>query len=486
MAHSTEIEIWADSFHEGQWACAGIARAFEALGGTAKHAFEHGFQPVHDLTWKGRGIRLRVYGSYNSWSPQPERIRALLTWGKPDFLAYLPDEDRILFAVEETAAVPTGNQALQRCERLLGAVRAGVPYWYLLPEYGQHVDGGVRRDSIWPSLMALNLTESRRTPCAVLHFGSKERPEDYRVGVGPGLLREGLAWITLNLLQGKGDLEGLGDVLARQYRDMLRFLDDQWPAQLDFLPGADRLGDEGRAVQLSEAALGQGPPAAFTPWPRVADLPAEVQESQASGDLIKPHAFAHRLEQALDDGKAWRLSSRSGSRPQKRASVKGWLAAQRRLFDRAPVLEPPAAYPHRIGDFPLSPSGALHVTSAPNIVYLFDRWSDVVEAIEASFGRLAGRVPLDDPDHPAFVYVCNSMTPGRLFGDPFTGQLAAYSTVFAGGGHRRVLAWYPNQAHTQAIRAGRAPKGLTVLREVADYALFAGGVLVQPASGVVL
>ncbi len=31
---------------------------------------------------------------------------------------YYPEKDKICFAVEETAAVPTGNQALQRCERL--------------------------------------------------------------------------------------------------------------------------------------------------------------------------------------------------------------------------------------------------------------------------------------------------------------------------------------------------------------------------------
>ena len=63
-------------------------------------------------------------------------------------MAYDANSREILFAVEETAATPTGNQAMQRCERQYGSARFRIPYWYLISEYGLHRDGGVRRDSI--------------------------------------------------------------------------------------------------------------------------------------------------------------------------------------------------------------------------------------------------------------------------------------------------------------------------------------------------
>ena len=63
-------------------------------------------------------------------------------------MAYDANSREILFAVEETAATPTGNQAMQRCERQYGSARFRIPHWYLISEYGLHRDGGVRRDSI--------------------------------------------------------------------------------------------------------------------------------------------------------------------------------------------------------------------------------------------------------------------------------------------------------------------------------------------------
>ena len=112
------IEIWSDSFHEGQWCCNELGNIVVSQGGTHSVKYINGFQPVHTLTSKEFYIELIIYGSYKSWNPVPKPISDLLAWGKPDFIAYDPKTEKILFAVEETAAVPTGNQALQRCERL--------------------------------------------------------------------------------------------------------------------------------------------------------------------------------------------------------------------------------------------------------------------------------------------------------------------------------------------------------------------------------
>ena len=49
--------------------------------------------------------------------------------------------ESVLFGVEETAAVPTGNQSLQRLERVWYATTKGVPFTYLMGEYGLRKDG---------------------------------------------------------------------------------------------------------------------------------------------------------------------------------------------------------------------------------------------------------------------------------------------------------------------------------------------------------
>ncbi len=81
------------------------------------------------------------------------------------------------------------------------------------------------------------------------------------------------------------------------------------------------------------------------------------------------------------------------------------------------------------------------------------------------------------------MYVSNSIKPGRLFGDPFTGQLAAYSTAFGkfDNNKRMVVAYFPHQAHTQAIHGSSVAsnKGMTLMSELTDYIIFHSGVAVS-------
>ena len=111
-----EIEIWADSFHEGVWCCDNICAYLESLGYSFESDYLNGFIPHYVVEKEGEQLlELIVYGSYKSWNPMPSKIKELIGWGKPDFVAYDAQDNRILFAVEETAATPTGNQAMQRC-----------------------------------------------------------------------------------------------------------------------------------------------------------------------------------------------------------------------------------------------------------------------------------------------------------------------------------------------------------------------------------
>jgi hypothetical protein len=486
-----KVEIWADSFQEGDWACSGVASEATAAGGSHESRIDLGFVPNYRYRFSdGSDFELVVLGSYSSWSPLPKRIQELLRWGKPDLIAYDPEADRILFAVEETAAVPTGNQALQRCERQYGAARLGIPFWYLLSEFGRHLDGGVRRVSIWPTVMGLKLTQDKGVPSVVLHYSDLENPEAYSVGAGLSALFSTLLTMLRSYARGDEPLEGTGPLLEEQYRGMLAFVGSQWGRMLHFLPGVEAIADPALPANYAAAAAKDGNAekiiwsSRFLRWPAVHDLPAGARELQVQRPLIKVDPFCERLEHDVGKGLAYGLSQNAGSRPQSLDSLESWLAQQRALFEAGPDLDPPAEFSPSIDEFPVSESGKRHVTTAGRVVFLYDSWSDVRAAVEDVYPRLAGRLVVDDGDErPALVYISNSVKPGRIFGDPFTGQLAAFAVAFGALDPvpRAVLAYYPHQAFPQAIRSasGRSSKGILIMRELADYLLFGGGVAVS-------
>ena len=182
-------------------------------------------------------LTINVYGSYKSWTNVPQKVCEVIEWGKPDFIAYSPELDQILFAVEETAAIPTGNQATQRCERQFGSAHLRIPYWYFISEFGQHSDGGIRSDSPWPTIAALKLTKIYRTPCIVVHYSDSTNIEDYNSGKGLRFLFNSLSQIVNNFITKSPNLHNMKNNLLEQYQDMLDFVKSQWKNVVDFLFG---------------------------------------------------------------------------------------------------------------------------------------------------------------------------------------------------------------------------------------------------------
>lgn len=484
------IEIWADSFHEGDWCCSLLSQIASSSGFSVEKDYVRGLQPHYIFTSDQTEIELLVFGSYRSWTPLPAKIKELINWGKPDFIAYSATQKSILFAVEETAATPTGNQAMQRCERQYGSARFHIPYWYLISEFGLHKDGGIRRDSIWPSIAALKLSILRETPCMVLHYSDIDNPEDYGSGSGVHLLFDSLFAILKNFVDDKPALYGLAPLLKDQYKEMLDFINSQWMKIIDFLPGQELVNDPDTPRILSEIATGntankksiQG----LLVWPLIKDVPANVKSKWRRKDLIKYDPLCAKFEQDIDDGYAYYLSDNAGSgRPPTTDQIREWIDQQRTLFNRAKGLEPPADFTMDISDFPPTENAGdrRHMTTAKNIVYLYDSWNQLYESIVSAYPRLKEHLEKLQNDMPVFVYVSNSLKPGRLFGDPFTGQLSAYSTAFGKFDHprRMVVAYFPHQVHTQAIssRGTAVNKGITLMTELTDYIIFNSGVAVK-------
>ena len=484
------IEIWADSFHEGKWFCDNIAKAFSQNEYSVNISFLNGFQPKYVFKNNENTYAFIVFGSYRSWSPIPTKINAILRWGKPDFIAYDPLKDKVIFAVEETAATPTGNQAMQRCERQYGSARFHVPYWYLISEYGRHGDGGIRRDSIWPSIAAIKLSIFRKTPCVVLHYSDIDNPEDYQAGSGVGLLFNSLFKVLINHLSGRTGLECIKEDLQKQYGLMLQFIRSQWQNIIDFLPGESDLNNPETGEQIACAAIGETTSSKLQDllhWPLTKEVSTEIRRKWRGKKLIKYDPLCAELENDINKGKAYYLSDNAGSgRPPTTDQVQGWIDAQKKLFEKTDKLFPPARFTMSITDFPTTDATGMrrHLTTAKNIVYLYDSWNAFVATVSRAYPRLKDHLTPVKEDLPVFVYVSNSIKPGRLFGDPFTGQLAAYSTAFGkfDNAPRKVVAYFPHQCHTQAILRNRQAtenKGLTLMGELTDCIIFHAGVAVS-------
>ena len=488
------IELWSDSFHEGDWACSNLENLHKTNGLTVRRTYQDGFLPVYEYVFPNEILRIKVYGSYTSWSPLPEAITKLISWGKPDFLAYDPESKKILFAVEETAAIPTGNQALQRCERLYGSSRAKIPFWYLLAEYGIHKDGGLRRDSIWPTIMALKLSIKNKTPSLILHYADKENPEGYDFGKGVSALFDALYKMLENFVDGKEILDNLSPTLKDHYEDMIRFLDSQHKGIIDYLPGLEHfnicelinyfVSISTRTESISNLQFKVIYEKLFH-WPDTKSWYENGGKRVRSSDLIKHDALVKEFEQFIDTEKCYVISSKAGSRPQNRSQVIDWVKRQNESFvNSAKKLKIKAKLDLKLEDFPASKNGNLHVTTAKNILYLFDKFNDVKKIIYKIYPRVSGSLDDFHNNQRVMVYISNSLKPGRIFGDPFTGQISAYSTVFGkfDKNSRLIVAYFPHQSFSQFMDTSKkvvTNKGVILLRELVDFVILGGGVIIR-------
>ena len=495
MEYSSQtIELWADSFHEGDWACSHLASIHQKLGLTYTKKYKNGFIPIYNFEFKEKHLEIIVYGSYTSWSPLPKKINDLIKWGKPDFLAYDKKKNEILFAVEETAAIPTGNQALQRCERQYGASRQKIPFWYLLAEYGMHKDGGIRRDSIWPTIMGIKLSQYNNSPSIVVHYADKENPEGYDFGNGVDSLFTAIYQLINNFITGKNNLHGMHSIFREQYGDMFRFLKSQSKNIMKYLPGEKDLDNQELINDLADLAIGEkkidykafkDKYPKFLHWPKLQEWFKDGGDKVPSSLLIKNDELAKKLEESIDNLFCYVISSNAGSKPQKKDKVSTWLNTQKESFEKSAIQNKlNAKFSLNINEFPISQNGNLHITTAKNIIYFFDNFFKLKEIINSVMPRTVGL--LDDyEDKESLLYISNSIRPGRIFGDPFTGQISAYASSFGKLekiSSRLMIAYFPHQSFSQFIDTPSKlvnNKGFVLMRELLDFVVLHGGVIVK-------
>ena len=489
MAEELNLEFWSDSFHEGNWACEELACFFELVG----LEYLDGFIPSY--TYKipdGSKINITVYGSYRNWSPLPNKIRELLDWGKPDLVIYHPATDKIVLAMEETAAIPTGNQALQRCERIFGSARLKIPFWYLIGEFGVHKDGGTRRDSIWPTILSIRLSNVYKTPCITLHYSDKENPEDYTIGEGVKTLFQSISIFILEHF-GRATKVDLFNILHPQYEKMNLFVNSQWKSLISYMPLSDKLLDEKVNLELVQNSLGNTNLTDITKelycWPTTDVLPEEYVKTIKPNGYINEEKIVLKLEELVLFKKAYNIVIGAGSKPQKLSDINLWIKQQTSIAKKSTVYKGPLGFDEM--KFIKTEKGNYHLTTAKNVFYLIDE-SEILEGILMQLYRYKVKLKFGK-NMPVFFYLSNSMKPGRIFGDPFTGQLSAFANIFtknnSGEKERLSIAFYPYQVHNQLFEKGgefNSNKGITIMRDLLDYAIFHNGVIVDLKKGEIL
>lgn len=490
-----EIEIWADSFHEGIWCADNMGIFFKENGFEIEKKYLFGFLPQYEYKKDDFSIICTIYGSYKSWNPLPKKIADLIEWGKPDFILFDPDKDEIICAVEETAATPTGNQATQRCERQYGSAKHKIPYWYFISEYGQHEDGGIRRDSIWPTIAGIKLSILNKIPCIVLHYSDENNVENYNSGKGLNLLFTTLYKVLENYCKELPKFKDLKDEIKEQYQLMSDFVLSEWERMLDFLPSENMLKEDNTTEYIVDCALDEEKKIEkddLLVWPLRDELPLTVKNGQSSKPLLKYDKLAELLEEDIDSKKCYYLSNNAGSgKPPQKDKIDTWINQQKKLYNTAPKVNPPISFTMKLEDFPKTENGNYHITTSKNILYLYDKWGDLYDSIVKAYPRLKGKLDKYDREQPAFIYLSNSLKPGRIFGDPFTGQLSAFSTIFGkfDKNPRIVIVYYPHQVFSQILNKDNTfirNKGTTLLKELTDYIIFNEGVAISLKDEVIL
>jgi hypothetical protein len=274
---------------------------------------------------------------------------------------------------------------------------------------------------------------------------------------------------------------------------MLDFIKSQGDNVVNFIPNKEDLYHNDIPEKLAEFVTSESEidnaSLNFFNWGTTDELPKDIYQGIKPGGMIKKDRFIEQLEQLVDSKKAYTLSGNAGSRPQDKESIEQWISEQKALFKTNKVSD--ANFNLIISDFPVSTSGRFHLTTAKNVFYLVDKWSDIQISLREAFPRLKDFK--EKKNDPVFVYISNSLKPGRIFGDPFTGQLSAYANVFTknvnGKRTRIALAYYPHQVHTQLFDSSgnfKRNKGIILMRELLDFAVFQGGVVIELKTGKII
>lgn len=476
-----EIEVWADSFKEGEFILEQIKKTFQ----NGKIVYEHGFLPTLEILIDSKKIKFIVYGYYSSWTDIPIKISNLLEFGKPDGIIYEPIMDKIILAYEETAAVPTGNQSQQRLERVWYSAKESIPFVYLLGKYGLHKDGKIRTTSIWPSYLALKLSSQYCVPSLTLLYGSKKQPENYNIGNSLKNIQAIIQYYLVKEITNKSKRNELEKILVDIFKNMSSFIAIQYKEIVEYLPAAQLLTKNELHVYLAKRSVTN-----FTPkysqnfeWKN----PSLIQKpTKTSFDLL-----IKQIDNLVSSGSAWWPIKGATVRTETLSKVKEWTAKQMKhkntVESNSKLSRNTSIDPNNFPD----QNSKKAITTTSRILTLIESTKDFLTALEKAYGANSKKLAASilNTKIPSVLYVSSSIhSNGRAFkGDPFTGQISAYSRIFPvginGKKERNMIAYYPNQLYSQFFDTKLqklSNKGVKSLESNVDLIISRGGIMIDP------
>jgi len=222
-------------------------------------------------------------------------------------------------------------------------------------------------------------------------------------------------------------------------------------------------------------------------WP----LAREITHESHQKALYKPDSFLQSVENLVERRLAWCPIKGGTRRSEPSSQLEKWIEIQ---MAHLRIVHQRLHGPDvrlRLSDFPVDKKGKRTITTSRTVLYLVDSTSDLKECLKPSSftDRVADFSAILDVSLPALLFVTNSIeSGGRAFsGDPFTGEVAAYSHVFchdlANVKVRNFLVYYPHQLYSQFFTAqGQKPanKGVMVIQANVDLLVTSCGVLIDP------
>jgi hypothetical protein len=223
-------------------------------------------------------------------------------------------------------------------------------------------------------------------------------------------------------------------------------------------------------------------------WP----LAKAARQKKDKKALHKPDPLLESMEDLIVKGCAWCPIGGATVRSEPDRKLETWIDNQMSHMDSLRLLlKPSYDISFKLTEFPRSSKGKRVITCSRTIAYLVDSTKDFVECLSSSFGIKTGKqaTNLLNPDLALFLYVSNSIeSGGRAFsGDPFTGQVAAYSKIMCydllNAKNRNFVVYYPHQLYSQFFSEnGKRPdnKGVKIIQANVDLVITAKGVLLEP------
>jgi len=226
-------------------------------------------------------------------------------------------------------------------------------------------------------------------------------------------------------------------------------------------------------------------------WPMAKDMP-----SSAVG-MYKSDKFLVEVNKLVEQKKAACPISGGTRRTELKSRVESWIEEQMDHYNsvsKKPSLKKDVSLD--VSQFPKSETGTdtLTITTSKTQLFLIDSSYDLISCYESVYGkkeilrRLLG-------DNPLLLFEVDSLeSGGRAFsGDPFTGQMAAFSKVYCtdleNNKERKFIIYYPHQLHTQFFSSGgilKDNKGTKVIAGNVDLVITNNGVLINPKDWSVL